>query len=439
MSTPATDPVPPALPEAVRRRVLEVAATVLGGLPDGEVPAPLAQVRRFAPGRRASAGATPLAATLERDDGFRAAVAAAVRDGDPELVAALTQGVVPPAADPVEVAAVAYLLREQGWQDRLTAALDDLRERTSDVAAREASAEAERLRAELAGMTRRVDEVREQAARTSDELTEQVAALRRELRRHRSDADRARSEARTAASTAAAESAQARQDVAAAVQRAERAEAELAQAQDAAAALRRADREGRSLAGSRARLLLDTVVEAASGLRRELNLAPADVMPADLVGVTEAPSSGQPAARAEAADDPAVLAELLTLPRVHLVVDGYNVTKGAYGDLPLADQRARLLSGLSSLQARTGAEITCCFDGAVVEGRVAAPAARGVRVRFSDQGEIADELIRRLVRAEPPGRVVVVVSSDREVADGVRDAGARPVAAAALARLLERS
>ena len=46
------------------------------------------------------------------------------------------------------------------------------------------------------------------------------------------------------------------------------------------------------------------------------------------------------------ADDPDHLGRLLTLPRVHLVVDGYNVTKTGYGDLPLADQRERLLGGL---------------------------------------------------------------------------------------------
>jgi predicted RNA-binding protein with PIN domain len=63
---------------------------------------------------------------------------------------------------------------------------------------------------------------------------------------------------------------------------------------------------------------------------------------------------------------------------------------------------------------------------------------RGVRVLFSKPGEIADELIRRLVRAEPAGRPVVVVSSDREVADAVRRAGARTVSAAALVRRLDR-
>jgi predicted RNA-binding protein with PIN domain len=61
-----------------------------------------------------------------------------------------------------------------------------------------------------------------------------------------------------------------------------------------------------------------------------------------------------------------------------------------------------------------------------------------VRVLFSKSGETADELIRRLVRAEPPGRPVVVVSADREVADGVAKAGARPVASTLLLNRLAR-
>jgi predicted RNA-binding protein with PIN domain len=59
-------------------------------------------------------------------------------------------------------------------------------------------------------------------------------------------------------------------------------------------------------------------------------------------------------------------------------------------------------------------------------------------VLFSEAGSTADELVRRLVRAEPPGRVVVVVSSDNEVAGGVRALGARAVPSVALVRLLGR-
>lgn len=60
-------------------------------------------------------------------------------------------------------------------------------------------------------------------------------------------------------------------------------------------------------------------------------------------------------------------------------------------------------------------------------------------MRFSRTGQTADELIRQLVRAEPQGRPVVVVSADREVADGVRKAGARPVASVLLLNRLSRA
>jgi predicted RNA-binding protein with PIN domain len=60
-------------------------------------------------------------------------------------------------------------------------------------------------------------------------------------------------------------------------------------------------------------------------------------------------------------------------------------------------------------------------------------------VLFSRKGETADDLIRRLVRVEPTGRPVVVVSSDREVADGVRRHGAYPMAADSLLRRLSRA
>ena len=119
-------------------------------------------------------------------------------------------------------------------------------------------------------------------------------------------------------------------------------------------------------------------------------------------------------------------------------MDGYNVTKTGYGALPLAEQRLRLLGGLAVLAAQTGAEITCVFDGAQLQAPAVLATPRGVRVLFSRPGETADELIRRLVRAEPGGRPVVVVSSDKEVADGVRAAGARPAPAALLLRRLAR-
>jgi len=219
-----------------------------------------------------------------------------------------------------------------------------------------------------------------------------------------------------------------------------RLKARLAEAESAVEASRRAAREGRSVEDMRLRLLLDTVLESAQGLRRELALPPAAAHPADTVDAVE-PGRMSPkdvAARALSDMDPALLDQLLALPQSHLIVDGYNVTKTGYPTMPLEKQRLRLLGGLAMLAAQSGAEMTCVFDGAELAAPVLLAPPRGVRVLFSKPGVTADELIRQLVRAEPPGRPVVVVSTDREVADGVVRAGARPVASALLLKRLSR-
>jgi predicted RNA-binding protein with PIN domain len=216
--------------------------------------------------------------------------------------------------------------------------------------------------------------------------------------------------------------------------------ARLAEAQEAAGATRQTAKEARQVDDARLWLLLETIGQAAQGLRRELALEPTSVLPADVVAAGSAarPGAETGAARALAADDPARLDQLLALPKVHLIVDGYNVTKTGYAEIPLEQQRARLVSGLGGIAAQTGAEVTVVFDGA--ERMVGLPPApRGVRVLFSRKGETADELIRRLVRAEPAGRPIVVISSDKEVADGVRRHGAYPLGSTTLIRRLARA
>src|SRR6266508_2533753 len=187
----------------------------------------------------------------------------------------------------------------------------------------------------------------------------------------------------------------------------------------------------RELASVRLRLLLDTVLDAAGGLRRELALPPPGTLrPADTVASLEPESA--PPGRVAPADDPALLDELLALPQVHLIVDGYNVTKTAWPSMPLHSQRQRLVTALGALVAQRRTEVTVVFDGAELSGPVKLNQPRGVRVRFSPPGVIADDVIRQLVRAEPAGRPVVVVSSDREVSESVAAAGARPVSASSL-------
>jgi predicted RNA-binding protein with PIN domain len=172
-------------------------------------------------------------------------------------------------------------------------------------------------------------------------------------------------------------------------------------------------------------LLVDTLTDAAAGIRRELSLPAPAMRPADTVGSAEARMQRR------VVSDPAALDGLLALPHAHLIVDGYNVTKAGYGDLPLADQRTRLISALAAVAARSGAEITVAFDGGQRPPAMP-PTPRSVRVLFSAPDEIADDLIRRLVAAEPPGRPLLVVSSDRQVALDVGRAGAWTADAAVL-------
>lgn len=450
MSDPTPEPAPAEeppealdrpLPEKVRHRVVAAAGESFAGLKVGELPASLRQYARFTPSRRIKYGAAAIAAALEHDPVFRQRVAARLRGAQPELAAALAEGGVPPAADPVDVAAAAYLLRPPGWVKLVAAAGEEALRAQAEQQEEERARELERLRAEVERLR---EAAREDAGRLRAELEtarREADALHRKLRAAQSDVRRGEAALRKLRAELEAVRGQAGADRAAAEAETRRLRARLAETEAALESDRRAAREGRGLADMRLRLLLDTVLEAASGLRRELALPPVEVRPAQTVEAVQPGelTPGNVARRALERDDPALLDQLLALPQAHLVVDGYNVTKTGYPTLPLEKQRLRLLGGLAVLAAQTSAEVTCVFDGADLDVPVLLAPPRGVRVLFSKAGETADELIRRLVRAEPPGRPVVVVSTDREVAEGVARAGARPVASAMLLRRLART
>lgn len=416
------------LPETVRTAVIGAAARVIGTLPADRVPHALAQVARFVDAKRAKSGAAPIARALEHDAGFRALVAES-------LPADFGRA----DADPAAAAARSFLRHLPDTRFLLAAAA-----RADEVAS---------LRAQVAGLTATIEGLTTQLANTArgrgkagtaapavsggksgrqpgakadpadqDEIAKLRARLRQQGTRVRE------------AQLAAADSvrlADAERDEAVAQLERERANAdawrlkaeqEARQAQTARQALDRARAElsrDRADGDRRIELLLDTLVDAAAGLRREWRLATGGADPADVV-VRDLPAA-DPRPRRQA--DAALLLQWLGLPSAHVIVDGYNVTKTGYPDLTLADQRDRLIRALGALAARTGADITVVFDGAAV---VAAPTStRDVRVVFSPPGVIADDVIRQLAAAEPAGRVVVVVTSDREVVDGVRRSGAR--------------
>jgi predicted RNA-binding protein with PIN domain len=432
---------PALLPEPVRLRALALAADALGQIPADQLPAPLRRVASFAPARRARLAAMQIASTLETDQTFRDRVATQVRVAVPDLAAALDEGAPPPAANPVEVAAVAYLLRSDAWKDLVEAARD----------ANQTSEPSDWTAGTVERLQQKLRDARAQLRAAQAKARDQVAEVKREnaeLRRKLGDARQRLSAAEQAVQDAVLAQESAQKESAALESEARRLRARVTELEASSSAARRSVRDERESGTLRARLLLDAVLESAQGLRRELALPPVAGKPADAVAEAvegAAAQEGSEGSTARAAgmalspDDPALLDELFALPRVHVVIDGYNVTKTAWSSAPLDSQRNRLLNGLAPLVARNRAEVTVVFDGAELKDRPPVAGPRGVRVMFSPLGVIADDVIRDLLEAEPPGRPVVVVSSDREVAAAAYRSGARAVEAMALVRLLGRT
>jgi predicted RNA-binding protein with PIN domain len=430
----------PPLPEAVRARVLTLAADAVGRLAPEHLPPALKKVASFAPTRRAKLAGRQIASVLESDDTFREHLGVQVRALVGELGHALMESGAPPAADPVEAAAAAYLLRSPGWRDVVLAAGEVAEAERRAAGAKESDAQAERWR-------RRVGELQDEAQRQRDRSKEQLdrlkaenAELRRKLGATRTrlrDTEAALDEERDGRERAVADAALVLSASESEVRRLRARVAELENDLGAARRVERASKVGESV---RAKLLVDTLVEAAQGLRRELGLPAVERLPADTVAADVAEEGARTSSgrRSLPVDDPALLEELLRLPRAHLVIDGYNVTKTTWPGLPLERQRDRLITGVAALLARTGAEMTVVFDAAETKNRPLVAPPRGVRVRFSPYGVIADDVIRDIVAAEPAGRQVVVASSDQAVARDVAAAGFRVVASAALAALLQR-
>ncbi|WP_033295571.1 NYN domain-containing protein [Amycolatopsis jejuensis] len=420
------------LPEAVRERIAELAAAAVAKLSLSDVPRQLRPVAKFAPAKRAKLGGTALLTALGDSSQFRTAVLEWLREHR-------TDALDPNVADSVAAAAAAVLLGESGAAGRVRLVAKNAEETALRAERDAALARNQRLEAEVVELRAALEEARGSVESVRGEREAEVEKLLRRLR----DQGVQLRQAKDAAEAARAELAEGgtarereiealnaqlereRRRVAAERTRAERAVADAEMARQSA-------REAREADEVRLALLVDTIDGAVHGLRRELALGDRGARPADMISGTR--SGLGPGDRIR---DVTALDRYLALPNVHLIVDGYNVTKTGYPELALADQRDRLVHQLSALAARTSAEVTVVFDGA---GVLSVPAAvpRGVRVLFSDRGVLADDVIRSLVAAEPKGRPMVVATSDRAVADSVRAAGAHPSPSAVLVTRLGR-
>jgi predicted RNA-binding protein with PIN domain len=168
----------------------------------------------------------------------------------------------------------------------------------------------------------------------------------------------------------------------------------------------------------------------------------------ELAGRLEAllPSEAPPVERRAAARTPlrlpggviatsAEAAEFLLRSDAVVLVDGYNVAKLGWPSRTLEAQRTQLLDGLENLARRFGSDLTVVFDGASVVG-AHTTRRRLVRVVWSPEGVIADDVIRDEVRRLPTGRGVVVVTDDAEIVADVRALGANVVPSNALLAVL---
>jgi predicted RNA-binding protein with PIN domain len=467
--------------------LLDSAAGTLLALEPAELPLALRPLQGF---DRRGLAHTPaqrkLRRALEDDEGFRKRVleqflerteAAAVLERWSPAAALAEAEDADGRGDLPLLASVLWAARPEGFEYGLgiVVALSEGRRREGDA---RSEAEAERRAREAAvEAQRRAEDARQAAEDQLAKTTEQLRDTRadRRAREERASSETAAERRRAEALAAELERQQAAHDE---LQRRTSGEAkrardledevrrlrgDLARAADAASAHAEAERAGLparearrlSEAASTARRLAEALDEL---LARAESPAPTPPPPAPQVPGAAAPvpsaprlqqriDPGTPADRplerrmspalpaGLVADSAAGIAAMVRDAGVVLVVDGYNITKLAWPDASLADQRERLAQRLAALHARCGCESIVVFDGA---GAVGIPALRrpGLRVLFSDPGVEADEVVVREV-ADLPKRVpVVVASSDAWVREHAEGAGAAIVSADTLLELL---
>ncbi|MBN2179111.1 MAG: NYN domain-containing protein [Deltaproteobacteria bacterium] len=113
---------------------------------------------------------------------------------------------------------------------------------------------------------------------------------------------------------------------------------------------------------------------------------------------------------------------------MHIIIDGYNLIRQSdslrrFERLGLEKGREELIQRLAPYRKIKGHRITVVFDGWIGgplrEERLQ---EAGVHIIYSRRGEKADEVIKRIARKRS-GEELVVVTSDREIAEAVGRSG----------------
>ena len=346
----------------------------------------------------------------------------AVVEADAEFLGRLAMVATSELVDEV---GMLWLTRPEGWQhtaSELAMAgepqpLDDAGELRREQRRREA-AESAAARARVEALSAREQLASAQAAAAVAEaeaqrLATELAAVRTQLAQmERAMQKRAAgaTEATRHAGTVGTELAEARAELAAAIVARDAALADRAGAHGAAADI------------ERVRVLLHEALAATRGplpATRRRQRKPIAV-PGGLYGNS--------AAAAE---------HLLRTPDVVVLIDGYNVAKLGWPGLSLERQRTLCIEAAENVARRWGTMLHVVFDGTTVEG-ARATVRRLVRVSFSPEGVIADDVLRAEVAALDLDRAVVVVTNDQAIVADVRAAGANVLSSDAFLAVARR-
>jgi predicted RNA-binding protein with PIN domain len=352
-----------------------------------------------------------------------------VVDGDPVFRTRLSAGAMPELVDDI---GRLWLEHRDGWEQRASelAAQIDADAESGDSQARLRGAEKRRDAAEQAAARTRVEllhraEVVEMQATEIDELRAEVAKAAEVVQEMKTELTDVRMEirhARDREAAAAAKATTAETQVRELQRQPTREQPEQVEPMSAGA-----DNSIEIAAASAtARLLLDQLdallPERAAGTGQQGVLGHgAPRTPLVLPG-------GVIASSAEAA-------EFLARSDAQFIIDGYNVAKLGWPNRPLVQQRDVFLDAVENLVRRFGTDITVVFDGASIVGAHTSR-RRQVRVVYSPEGTIADDVIRDEVQRIPASHPVVVVTNDAEIVRDVRADGANVVPSNALLALI---
>jgi predicted RNA-binding protein with PIN domain len=122
------------------------------------------------------------------------------------------------------------------------------------------------------------------------------------------------------------------------------------------------------------------------------------------------------------------------------LIDGNNVMAQRVGwHRDKARARRALMNDLARFAASRRVRVGVVFDGAPEKHFADGALYKGIRVFYSERGSNADERIKQLVEESRERRTLLVITSDRALADYVHRCGARVIPSGEFRKKMEEA